>query len=210
MTTTAPKMTTTAPTETTPLAASCPVVGNSGLDPAAVPLPLAILLPAGFFLWGLVTWFRLMSNMTDGQEQVYHGIYMSLFAYPLGLAIPHARIKKAMSLAHGVSLLQGVTLIACGLAWHSTFGFDDGTSASRWAKYLNMYGMWGNTAGILWGAMAGATDLMYTTKDTVAYRAPRWVENVEHVVLKSQGLCNIIATIMIFNQFVSTIESAGN
>ena len=201
-----------APTETTPLASSaCPVAGNSGLDPAAVPLPLAILLPTGFFLWGLVTWLRLMPNMTDGQEQVYHGIYMSLFAYPLGLAIPHARIKKAMSLAQGASLLQGVTLIACGLAWHSTFGFDDGTSASRWAKYLNMYGMWGNTAGILWSAMAGATDLLYTTKDTVAHRSPhRWVENVQHVVLKSQGLCNIIATIMIFNQLVSTIESAGN
>ena len=72
-----------------------------------------------------------------------------------------------------------------------------------------MYGMWGNTVGILWGAIAGATDLFYTTKDTVKYRAPRWVENVMHIALKSQGLCNIVATIMILNQFVSTIED-GN
>ena len=147
--------------------------------------------------------------MDDGQEQLYHGIYMTLVAYPLGLAIPHARIKKAMSLAHGASLLQGISLMVCGLAWHSTFGFVDGTPVSVWAKYLNMYGMWGNTAGILWGATAGATDLFYTTKDTVAYRAPRWVENIQHVVLKSQGLCNIIATVMILNQLVSTIENQG-
>ena len=209
-------------TEATPLAtgtvtssmnaatsSSCPVLGDSGLDPAAVPLPVAILLPLGFFLWGLGTWIRLMSKMDDGQEQLYHGIYMTLVAYPLGLAIPHARIKKAMSLAHGASLLQGISLMVCGLAWHSNFGFVDGTPVSVWAKYLNMYGMWGNTAGILWGATAGATDLFYTTKDTVAYRAPRWVENIQHVVLKSQGLCNIIATVMILNQLVSTIENQG-
>lgn len=187
---------------------SCPYAsGESTLDPAAVPLPVAICLPASFFLWGLITWIRLLPQMTDGQEQVLHGVFMWLVAYPLGLAIPHAKIKKAMSLVHGVSLLQGAILIVCGLAWHSTFGFQNGTSVSAWAKYINIYGMWGNTGGILWGAIMGATDLFYYTKDSVSYRAPRWIENVMHIVLKSQGLCNIIATIMIVKQFITTIEA---
>jgi len=133
---------------------------------------------------------------------------MSLIAYPLGLAIPHAKMKKAMSLAHGVALLQGAVLIACGLAWHSAFGFVDKTTVSVWVKYINLYGMWGNTAGILWGAIMGAKDLFYYSKDYVSYQAPPWQENVQHIVLKSQGLCNMIAMVMIMKQMAATIEAA--
>jgi hypothetical protein len=189
-------------------ASACPMAGG-GLDPAAVPLPLAIILPLAFFGWGCIQWIRCRSHMTDGQEQIYHGILMCLVAYPLGLAIPHAKLKAAMSLCHGVSLLQGTKLLACGLAWHShsAFGFTDGTPASVWAKWINLYGMWGNTIGILWIAVMGATDLLYKTKDLVSYRAPRWVENVQHVILKSQGLCNIVAMIMILKQMMAATTS---
>ncbi len=79
---------------------TCPVVVNSATDPAAVSLPVAILLPTGFLFWGILTWNRLASKMDDGQEQIFHGVLMSLIiAYPLGLAMPHAKIEKAMSLA---------------------------------------------------------------------------------------------------------------
>jgi hypothetical protein len=182
----------------------CPVSGN-GLDPAAVPLPVAILLPTSFLLWGLAIFFSSPS-MTDGQEQIFHGVLMHLFAYPLGLCIPHAKIKKAMALAHGASLLQGTILVVCGMAWHETFGFVDGTSYSLWTKYINLYGMWGNTFGILWGAIMGASDLFYVTKESLDHRGPDWIENILHGVLKSQGLCNIISCVMIIKQFVSTIE----
>jgi hypothetical protein len=185
-------------------ASACPMASDGGLDPAAVPLPVAILLPLAFFVWGNITWIRCRSNMTDGEEQIYQGIFMCLFAYPLGLAIPHAKLKRAMSLCHGVSLLQGTKLVACGLAWHSAFGFTDGTPVSVWAKWINLYGMWGNTFGTIWNAVTGATDLLYITKDTVSYRAPRWAENVQHIILKSQGLCNMIAMVMILQQMAAT------
>ena len=89
--------------EKTPLkggAVGCPV--SPSLDPAAVPLPVALLLPAALLLWGASVLARLGSVMSDGEEQTAHGVVMMLFAYPLGLAIPHARIKLAMKAAHGV------------------------------------------------------------------------------------------------------------
>jgi len=192
-------------TSTSTSTEGCPWATASTMDPAAVPLPVAIALPIILLVWGSIKLSYITPLMTDGQEQIFHGVLMSLIAYPLGLAIPHAKIKKVMSLAHGASLLQGSILVAYGLAWHTAFGFVDKSSASTWAKYINLYGMWGNTIGILWGAITGAKDLFYWTKDSVSYQAPNWQEVTLHILLKSQGLCNIIAMIMILKQMSASI-----
>ncbi len=112
-----------------------------------------------------------------------------------------------MALTHGASLIQSVILMAMGAMWHSTFGFEDKSQNSKWAKWINLYGMWANSFGILWGAVFGAKDLFYVTKEMVSYQAPEWAEAVLHVLLKSQGLCNIIAYVMIIKQFSKTLTS---
>ena len=182
----------------------CPASGGGPLDPAAVPLQVAILLPASLLLYGLSKLWFASSSLTDGHQQIGHGVVMWLFAYPLGLGIPHVKIKKAMALTHAASLLQGTILVVCGYLWHDTFGFVDGSTTSTMAKQVNLYGMWGNTVGCLWSAVMGASDLLYVTKGSVTYVAPQWVENVLHIVLKSQGLCNVISVVMILNQFIRT------
>lgn len=88
-----------------------------------------------------------------------------------------------MSFAHGASFLQGAILIACGMAWYDTFGFVDWTMTSSLATVSNLYS--------LWTAIMDATDLFYETKETVTHRALCWVDNVQHIVLKGQGLDSV-------------------
>ena len=52
-------------------------------------------------------------------------------------------------------------------------------------------------------------DLLYISKDYTSYRAPQWVQNVQHIVLKSQGLCNIAACVLILKQIATKIEAAA-
>jgi hypothetical protein len=186
------------------------IASSKEQDPAAMPILLAASLPVGFFLWGFVTWMRLRPKLTDGSEQIYHGLLMALVAYPLGLLIPHARIKKAMALAHGASLLQAALLIILGQAWHDTFGYVDKSRSSVAAKWINLWGMWGNTFGIVWGAVFGAKELLYVTKFFVEYQAPPWAEAVMHVLLKSQGLCNMVSFVLVMKQFAKKIEMDAN
>jgi hypothetical protein len=177
------------------------------VDDAAIPLPVGIALFVIPLLWGCHMWLRLRPKLSDGVEQVFHGVYMALVAYPMGILIPHAKIKKVMGLAHGVALIQAALLITMGGAWHTTFGFEDKSRASVMAKWINLYGFWINTFGMMWGAATGAKDLFYVTKEFVNYQAPPHIEAVLHILLKSQGLCNVISTVLIMKQMASKYET---
>jgi len=180
-------------------------------DPTALPLPAAIGLPCVLFLLGAFHWVKARSRgqMSDGNEQILHGLWMTLFGFPLGLLIPYAIIPKAVSLAHGVALLQGVFLIAMGSIWHSHFGFVSGERLSVIAKWFNLYGFWFNLFGILWGAFTGAKDLFYLSKGAVDFQASPEFELVLHFLLKSQGICNLIAFVIVIHQFTQRLIAFG-
>lgn len=169
-------------------------------DPAAVPLPVALGIPTLLFFVGAVYWLQSRRFMDDGTEQIFHGVWMSLWVLPLGAAISHAKIPAAMSLVHGVSLLQGVFLIAIGSIWFTHLGFKQNEKTSFIAKWCMLWGFWSNTFGILWGAVTGAKDLFFKSKSSVPFQAPELHETILHILLKFQGICTLIAFLIILHQ----------
>ena len=186
----------------------CPVLIGQN-DPTAVPLAVAVAVPTAILVWGCYLWFRLLSspeahaNFDAGSEHIFHGLFQFLFSLPLGLAIPHSKIKAAMSLVHGVTLLQAVCFLAIGLVWPH-IGFADGAPSATIVLWMNIIGFWGNTFGILWASVTGAKCLLYKSKESVAFQAPPAHEVVLNVMLKGQGLCNIVAGVMMMYTFANS------
>ncbi|KAJ1496028.1 hypothetical protein T484DRAFT_1923999 [Baffinella frigidus] len=94
--------------------ARCPYARGTPEDPANLPLPAASLITFILFLHGLVLYVQLKmaGKLTDGTEQVFHGVWLFYVALPVGLLIPYAKIPAAVSLAHGVTLMLGTRSVS--------------------------------------------------------------------------------------------------
>mmetsp|Transcript_15267 Transcript_15267/g.48045 ORF Transcript_15267/g.48045 Transcript_15267/m.48045 type:complete len:186 (+) Transcript_15267:28-585(+) len=168
------------------------------LDPAAMPLPVVLLV---IVLVGVVLPLRwlLLSPARKRTPQEGHarmhilaGLHQILLGLPLALLIPYAQIPKAVALAHSLSVGQGTMCIVFGLLWPQLRMPPFTSNVTTW---INLYGFYFNTIGVLWGAFSGSRDLLYVTKLMPAVASlPRvaWMEAVLHVLLKSQGVCNVV------------------
>jgi len=172
-------------------------------DLAIVPFAVAAGLPAITLVWGLHLWLKLRRKMDDGSKQVFHGLLMMLFAYPLGILIPHTVAPQPMKVAHSVSLLQAIFLVGLGSVWHTHIGFKSGERDSVVAKWINLYGFWFNSFGMIFGAFTGAKSLFYISAPFIQVEASPEHEAILQFVLKSQGTCNIIACVMMIRKMAS-------
>ncbi|CAE8603196.1 unnamed protein product [Polarella glacialis] len=172
---------------------------DPAVDAASVPLPVvvAVLALVGVLLPLRWLWLGTPARKRTPQESharwhILAGLHQILFGLPLALLIPHARIPKAVALAHSIALIQGSMCVVFGLLWPS-LKMPHWTSKATTA--INLYGFYFNIFGVLWGAFTGARDLLYVTKllpDVAALPRLAWAEAVLHVLLKTQGAANVV------------------
>jgi len=129
-----------------------------------------------------------MSPSTADRTLVRHGFLLFLIALVIGLAIPAFPFPKIALSAHVSTLLNGLFLIALGLAWPA---IDLSPGAARLVRPLALYGTWANLALNLCVSLWGAGRLLPLA--SAGRTAQPWQDALTSFLAVSLGLAMVAA-----------------
>lgn len=171
------------------------------VDPYAMPLPACLFLM--FFVVSLTYYWKMTGRFRSSprNDQLFHGLLMTVVALVGGLFIPHAPRTRSMLTFHAVGLLQAMSLLAFGGIWSLIYGDE---TRGKIAAWCNILGFWFNLLGIVYSAITGAQCLLYYTKHSnpQVHAIGSIAETFLEIVLKGQGLLNLLGVMFMLHEFL--------
>lgn len=126
------------------------------------------------------------------QRLLFHGVLLFLLGLVTGFAVPAFRNSRMGLAAHLEGVMNGLFLMALGLAWHRLAL----SSRQQWALFaLALYGTYVNWLSTLLSAAFGTSRM--TPLSGAGFTGAPWQENLVAVGLVSLSIAMVAACVLV-------------